>query len=104
MGLPLKQLPPLFLIDSHHAHCSSIVAFPDGELFVVYYHAIKEANRQQAIYGVRKLPNQDSWSAPFLVSKDSPRWMEGNPSICDCPRYGKTLAFLCDELWRMVGV
>ena len=80
-GITVETITTPVLNRSHHAHCSSIVAFPDGELFVVYYHAIKEANRQQAIYGVRKLPNQDSWSAPFLVSKDHPRWMEGNPSI-----------------------
>ena len=39
----------------HHAHCSGVVEFPDGEVLIVYYHAIKEANRLQAIYGVRKL-------------------------------------------------
>ena len=65
----------------HHAHCSGVVEFPDGEVLIVYYHAIKEANCLQAIYGVRKLAGEDTFSEPFLVSKDKPTKMEGNPVL-----------------------
>ncbi|MHA1821201.1 MAG: exo-alpha-sialidase [Promethearchaeota archaeon] len=76
----------------HHAHCSGIVAFEDGELLAVYYHAIKEANRDQAIYGVRKSPGQDSWSSPSLVVKDKYR-MVGNPAIWLAPDTKKLWLF-----------
>jgi hypothetical protein len=38
----------------HHAHCSGIVSFDDGELVAVWYHAVKEANRDEQIYLARK--------------------------------------------------
>ena len=76
--------------------------FPDGEVLIVYYHAITEANRLQAIYGVRKLAEEDTFSEPFLVSKDKPTKMEGNPVTLDSPRYWQTLVILCRILWRVV--
>lgn len=70
----------------HHAHCSGIIAFEDGELLAVYFHAIKEADMKQAIYGVRKKPNEKEWSIPFVVSKDLKNVrMEGNPVIWIAP-------------------
>lgn len=77
----------------HHAHCSGIVAFPDGELLAVYYHALQEANRHQAIYGVRKGVKENKWSDSFLVSKDHPTRMEGNPVIWIAPDTNKLFLF-----------
>jgi hypothetical protein len=91
--LTIKTLTKPILGELHHAHCSGVVAWPDGEVLVVYYHAITEANRKQAIYGVRKLPGENSFSAPFLVSKDKPNRMEGNPAIWIAPDTGKLWLF-----------
>lgn len=75
----------------HHAHCSGIVAYPDGELVAVYYHAINEANRKQAIYLVRKRPGE-AWTAPVKII-DDPWRMVGNPAIWVAPGTGKTFIF-----------
>jgi predicted neuraminidase len=83
-GIKIETLTKPVIGSLHHAHCSGVVAFDDGELLVVYYHAVTEANRKQAIYGVRKLPGK-KWSEPFLVSKDKPNRMEGNPVIWIAP-------------------
>ncbi len=77
-----------------HAHCSGIVAFEDGELLAVYFHAVIEAHRKQAIYGVRKLPGAKSWEGPFLVSKDVKfARMEGNPVVWVAPDTRKLWLF-----------
>ena len=92
-GLDVQTITQPVLGQFHHAHCSGIVAFDDGELLAVYYHAIKEANRKQAIFGVRKKPGETSWSAPFLVSKDKVNRMEGNPVIWIAPDTKKLWLF-----------
>jgi predicted neuraminidase len=96
-GLTIDTITQPVIGVLHHAHCSGIEVFPDGELLVVYYHALKEANRKQAIYGVRKLPDTDEWSAPFLVSKDKPNKMEGNPVIWIAPDTGKLWLFYVES-------
>ncbi|MHA1791612.1 MAG: exo-alpha-sialidase [Promethearchaeota archaeon] len=70
-NLQVEQISKSILGKLHHAHCSSIVHIHDGgnaevndagnssgsgagELVVVYYHAITEANREQRIYLSRK--------------------------------------------------
>jgi len=92
-GLTIETLTAPIVGLRHHAHCSGIVAFPDGELLSVFYWAITEANRKQAIYGVRKMPGENTWSPPFLVSKDKPNRMEGNPAIWIAPDTGKLWLF-----------
>lgn len=84
-GIKVETLTQPTIGQWHHAHCSGVVAWLDGEILVVYYHAIKEANRQQTIFGIRKKAGQSTWSKPFVVSKDKPNRMEGNPSIWIAP-------------------
>jgi predicted neuraminidase len=92
-GLQVETITHPIIGQLHHAHCSGVVAWENGEILVVYYHAIKEANHKQAIYGVRKFPGKDVWSEPFLVSKDHPNIMEGNPSIWIAPDTRKLWLF-----------
>jgi predicted neuraminidase len=68
----------------HHAHCSGVVAFDDGELLGVFYWALKEANNEQAIYGIRRKVGETTWSEPFLIVSDKFR-MVGNPAIWIAP-------------------
>ncbi|HME55751.1 MAG TPA: sialidase family protein [Candidatus Lokiarchaeia archaeon] len=88
-----KPVPGLL----HHAHCSGIVAFPDGELFAVYYHAITEANRKQAIYAVRKKPGDEQWSDPVKIMSH-PHMMTGNPAIWIAPDTGKLWLFYVNSI------
>nr|MDO8113016.1 sialidase family protein [Candidatus Sigynarchaeota archaeon] len=78
---PLTQVVPGQL---HHAHCSGIVAFPDGKLLAVFYWAIKEAQHEQKIYATRKRPGDAAWSAPEAILADR-IGMVGNPSIWIAP-------------------
>ncbi len=94
-GLQVVTLSEPVVGKLHHAHCSGIVAFPDGELFTVFYWAIKEANKAQQIYSVRKMPGESKWSAPEPVYKEPslvPRF-EGNPAIWIAPDTGKLWLF-----------
>ncbi|HME55735.1 MAG TPA: sialidase family protein [Candidatus Lokiarchaeia archaeon] len=93
-----KPVPGLL----HHAHCPGIVAFPDGELLVVYYHAIKEGDRKQAIYAVRKTPGDDCWSSPVKIMSH-PRMMTGNPAIWIAPDTSKLWLFYVNSIdsWGM---
>ncbi len=91
-GLQVDTLTVPTVGKLHHAHCSGVVAFPDGELLVVFYWAKKEANRNQAIFAVRKKPDENQWSKPTLILKDSWR-MVGNPAIWIAPDTGKLWLF-----------
>ncbi|MHA1734668.1 MAG: exo-alpha-sialidase [Promethearchaeota archaeon] len=92
-GVEFEQLTRHVPGKLHHAHCSGIVAFPDGELLAVFYWALKEANRRQFIAGVRRKPGAGAWSRPFLVSKDVPVRMEGNPAVWVAPDTGRLWLF-----------
>ncbi len=75
----------------NHAHCSGIVAFPDGELLAVWYWAVREADSGQNIYGSRKLPGGE-WSPPFLILRNKLK-MVGNPAIWIAPDTGRLWLF-----------
>lgn len=91
-GLEIETLTEPKIGEFHHAHCSGIVAFPDGELLAVFYWAIKEAHHDQKIFGVRKKPEDAEWSKPFVIA-DDPFRMVGNPAIWIAPDTGKLFLF-----------
>ncbi|MFX0103099.1 MAG: exo-alpha-sialidase [Candidatus Hodarchaeota archaeon] len=76
----------------HHAHCSGIVVFPDGELLAVYFHAITEAHHDQKIYGTRRMPGEDKWSKPFVI-RNFKLGMAGNPVVWIAPDTGRLWLF-----------
>jgi predicted neuraminidase len=81
----------------HHAHCSGIVAFPDGELFAVFYWAITEANRKQKIFACRKKPGETEWTKPEIIMSH-PRMMTGNPSVWIAPETGRLWLFYVNSI------
>ncbi len=77
----------------HHAHCSGVVAFPDGEVLVVFYWAVKEANREQRIYATRRKPGH-AWSKPEVLHvHGSWKRMVGNPALWIAPDTGRLWIF-----------
>nr|MDO8087964.1 sialidase family protein [Candidatus Sigynarchaeum springense] len=86
-GLKIETLTTPVPFELHHAHCSGIVAFPDGELVAVFYWAIKEANKKQKIFICRKKPGEKKWSYP-ICTMSHPRMMTGNPAIWIAPDTG----------------
>ncbi|MBD3350199.1 MAG: hypothetical protein GF364_01810 [Candidatus Lokiarchaeota archaeon] len=76
----------------HHAHCSGIVSWSDGELLAVFYWGITEAHHDQKIFAVRKKPDSDRWSDPFVIADDRFRMM-GNPAIWIAPDTHKLFLF-----------
>ncbi|MBN2152164.1 MAG: exo-alpha-sialidase, partial [Candidatus Lokiarchaeota archaeon] len=81
----------------HHAHCSGVVAFPDGELLAVFYWAVKEANKKQKIFACRKKPGAAGWSKPEVVISH-PRMMAGNPAIWIAPDTGRLWLFYVNSI------
>ncbi len=81
----------------HHAHCSGIVTFPDGELFAVFYWAITEANRKQKIFACRKKASTAEWSKPEVIMSH-PRMMTGNPAVWIAPDTGRLWLFYVNSI------
>ena len=71
-----------------HAHCSAIVAYPDGELVATWYWAVKEANLNEEIYISRKLPGHASWERPEGWGLKSKIMFDGNPVLWIAPDTG----------------
>lgn len=84
-GLMITNLSKPIYNKLHHAHCSGIVAFDDGELVVVWYHAIKEAHRDEQIYLTRKKPGNQMWTEPIPLKKHFRTRFDGNPAIWIAP-------------------
>jgi hypothetical protein len=84
-GILIEDITQPVIGRLEHAHCSGVVAFKNGEILVVYYHALHEAEKTQAIFGRRLVPSETKWenaALPYIVSKDIQNWrMEGNPVI-----------------------
>ncbi len=70
-----------------HAHCSSIVAFPDGELVAAWYWAVNEANINEEIFITRKKPGQP-WEKPAGWGLKSRIMFDGNPVLWVAPDTG----------------
>ncbi|NMC06519.1 MAG: exo-alpha-sialidase [Candidatus Lokiarchaeota archaeon] len=81
----------------HHAHCSGVVAFPDGEIFAVFYWAITEANRKQKIFACRKKPGTTKWTKPEVIMSH-PRMMTGNPAVWIAPDTGRLWLFYVNSI------
>lgn len=77
----------------HHAHCSGIVAFDDGELLATWYHAITEANHNQQIYLSRKKANSEEWTKPVTMPDQSKTRFDGNPVLWIAPDTKKLWMF-----------
>ncbi len=52
--------------DMPSSHAPSIAVLPDGELFVVWYAATR-ASQRAVLWGSRKTPGSEKWSAPYIV-------------------------------------
>ncbi|MBD3350469.1 MAG: hypothetical protein GF364_03185 [Candidatus Lokiarchaeota archaeon] len=87
-GIEIETLTKPIIGKLHHAHCSSIVAFPDGELLAGWYHAITEANHNQKIYLSRKLKGETEWTEPVPMPDPSKTRFDGNPVLWIAPDTG----------------
>ncbi|MEX2682685.1 MAG: exo-alpha-sialidase [Candidatus Sigynarchaeota archaeon] len=96
-GLKVETLTSPVPGQLHHAHCSGIVAFPDGELLAVFYWAIQEANRKQKIYACRKKPGEKEWTKPEIMISH-PRMMTGNPAVWIAPDNGRLWLFYVNSM------
>ncbi|MHA1699415.1 MAG: exo-alpha-sialidase [Promethearchaeota archaeon] len=72
----------------HHAHCSTIVAFPDGELVAAWYWALKEADINEEIYITRKIADTNYWHEPKPWGLKSRFMFDGNPVLWRAPDTG----------------
>jgi predicted neuraminidase len=73
----------------HHAHCSAIVTSASNEILVGWYHAIKEAERNQQIYFTRKELNSSIWTQPDPIAKTDNLRFDGNPILWMAPDTNK---------------
>nr|MDO8087963.1 sialidase family protein [Candidatus Sigynarchaeum springense] len=87
-GITIETLTTPVANKLHHAHCSTIVAFPDGELVAAWYWAVKEANIDEEIYISRKLPGHESWERPAAWGLKSRIFFDGNPTLWIAPDTG----------------
>ncbi|MHA1819614.1 MAG: exo-alpha-sialidase [Promethearchaeota archaeon] len=100
-NLEIDQISRSIFGKLHHAHCSSIVFLEKSktkgasegngrplenldELFVIYYHAIKEANRDQRLFFSRKpfysnKKNSDAIASKTNIDAKLPQWSEPRP-------------------------
>lgn len=71
----------IFLIQDEHAHGSSIVYLPNGDLLSVWFQGSGERKADDVrIMGARKTHGQDQWTKPFLMA-DTPGIPDCNPVI-----------------------
>ncbi|MHA1684436.1 MAG: exo-alpha-sialidase [Promethearchaeota archaeon] len=74
--------------DRKHAHCSTIVAFPDGELVAGWYWGLHEAHIKEEIFLTRRGKGSASWSEPEGWGLKSPVMFDGNPVMWVAPDTG----------------
>lgn len=70
-----------------HAHCSTIVTFPDSEILAGWYWATEEANINEEIFFSRKKLGK-TWSKPEPWGLKSPIMFDGNPVLWIAPDTG----------------
>jgi len=87
-GIKIDDLTEVVPNKLHHAHCSTIVAYPDGELVAGWYWAIHEANINEEIFISRRLPGSDDWSKPKPWGLKSRFMFDGNPALWIAPDTG----------------
>ncbi len=71
----------IFPLEPWHNHSSSIVEFPSGELFVVWFHGSGERRADDVkVMGARRPASAEGWSAPFVVA-DYPGFPDTNCTL-----------------------
>lgn len=71
----------IFPLESWHNHSSSIVEFPSGELFVVWFHGSGERKADDVrVMGARRPAGSTTWSEPFVVA-DYPGFPDTNCTL-----------------------
>ena len=78
---PAPESELIFPLESWHNHSSSIVEFPSGELFVVWFHGSGERTADDVrVMGARRPAGSAQWSAPFVVA-DYPGFPDTNCTL-----------------------
>jgi predicted neuraminidase len=71
----------IFPIQDQHAHGSSILYLPNGDLLSVWFQGSGERKADDVrIMGARKIKGQPNWTQPFLMA-DTPRIPDCNPVL-----------------------
>ncbi len=65
-------------------HSSTITVLPDGTLVAAWWNGSEEGGTDVVIRASRRLPGQDRWETPRIVS-DTPGSTEGNPVLFAAP-------------------
>ena len=85
-GITMTNLCKPTLGKLEQAHCSSIVVFDNGDLFSVYFHAIKEAHHDQTLFGTWKYAEEEDWTKPIKILPKTKKYrFEGNPVLWIAP-------------------
>lgn len=83
---PLHEAEPIFAPVEMHAHGSSIVETPEGDLLAAWFYGKAEKSDDTLIIqGARKNKGENTWSAPFLMA-DSQDLPDQNPVLFVDPR------------------
>ena len=83
---PLHEAEPIFAPVPMHAHGSSIVETPEGDLLAAWFYGKAEKSDDTLIIqGARKNKGESTWSAPFLMA-DSQDLPDQNPVLFVDPR------------------
>jgi predicted neuraminidase len=78
---PAIQRQDIFPPETWHNHSSSIIEFPSGELFVVWFHGSGERKADDVrVMGARRASGAAAWSEPFEVA-DYPGFPDTNCTL-----------------------
>ena len=81
LAQPAVESELIFPLESWHNHSSSIVEFPSGELFVVWFHGSGERRADDVrVMGARRPAGSKAWSEPFVVA-DYPGFPDTNCTL-----------------------
>ena len=75
---PFHRAELVFPLDRQHNHAPGIVELADRELLVSWYRGSGERSADDvAVYGARRKPGAEQWSAPFVMA-DTPGFPDCN--------------------------
>jgi predicted neuraminidase len=78
---PAVESELIFPLQPQHNHSSSIVEFPSGELFAVWFHGSGERRADAVrVMGARRPAGSKTWSEPFTVA-DYPGFPDTNCTL-----------------------
>ncbi len=93
-GIEIVDISSPIIGKLQHAHCSSVVSFKNGTIFVAYFHAVNEAHHTQCIFGRKLVQGETNWSEPFLITEHKKLFrFEGNPVLWIAPDTKKLFLF-----------